>query len=89
MRNILILLIILIPFSPKANPPLAEKFQPLFLNQTRVQIIIETVSPPIQSPVIKSLTPNQRHSPSPVAMPTVQTGHMAMSLFVKKSTNTK
>lgn len=49
----------------------------LFVIQSRVHMIMETISPPIQTPETVSSTPSQRDTPTPAPTATVQTGQTA------------
>jgi hypothetical protein len=44
-----------------------------------VHIIMETVRPPIHSPLMTSSTPSQRDKPTPAPTAMVQTGQMALA----------
>lgn len=56
-----------------------------FWNQLRFQIIMESVKPPIQMPVIVSSIPSQRENPTPAPTATTQTGQMAYTEKGKKA----
>ena len=58
-------------------------------NQLIVQIIMETISPPTQRPVMESSMPSQRDKPTPAPTATVHTGQTAMAFSVKTKINPK
>ena len=64
------------------------KLNSFLLNQLIVHIVKETVSPPIQRPVMVSSMPSHRENPTPAPTAIVQTGQTAKA-FPEKKKNPK